>query len=167
MNIPDTFQATPLYRTSARGDLVAVEYLLEFNADVNAAVITQQTPLFIAAAKGHTHVVAKLLQRSDIDVNKVIGRNSSTAFLIACEWNRKEVVEMLFAKDADVNKALSDGNTGLHLAIKGGYLDLVHYLLRKNIIDREKKNIYGKTAVDIARKMNKIHPKIYTLLITK
>jgi ankyrin repeat protein len=61
-----------------------------------------------------------------------------------------ERVKLLLERGAKINAQSSAGNTALHLAILGGYQDLVHSLLQKGA-DFTLKNNKNKSALQLAR----------------
>ena len=64
---------TPLSAAAAAGHLDAVNELLMYGADVNAADRMGITPFFTACAQGHTQVVESMQEyfEGTCDVNKV------------------------------------------------------------------------------------------------
>ena len=69
-----------------------------------------------------------------------------SGFLYACGYGQTEVVEFLLSKGIDPATHGGDGQTGLHCAVIGGYLDTVKLLLQHNP-PLEMKNIYGGTVL--------------------
>lgn len=67
-------------------------------------------------------------------------------FIYACGYGSNNVVEFLLAKGADLAAHSGDGQTALHWAVIGGYLDIVKLLLRHSP-PLEKKNTYGGTVL--------------------
>ena len=75
-----------------------------------------RTPLYIAARKGQTEVVAALLATPGIDVNKE-DKDGRTPLFIAAQQGHTEVVAALLATPGiDVNKEDKDGRTPLYIA---------------------------------------------------
>ncbi len=69
-----------------------------------------------------------------------------SGFLYACGYGQTEVVEFLLSRGIDPATHGGDGQTGLHCAVIGGYLDTVKLLLHHNP-PLEMKNIYGGTVL--------------------
>ena len=70
---PNDELVTPLSAAAAAGHLDAVNELLMYGADVNAADRMGITPFFTACAQGHTQVVESMQEyfEGTCDVNKV------------------------------------------------------------------------------------------------
>ena len=73
-------------------------------------------------------------------------RQLESGFLYACGYGQTEVVEFLLSKGIDPATHGGDGQTGLHCAVIGGYLDTVKLLLKHNP-PLETKNVYGGTVL--------------------
>jgi len=72
-----------------------------------------------------------------------------SGFLYACGYGQTKVVEFLLDKGVEPATHGGDGQTGLHCAVIGGYLDTVKLLLQHNP-PLEIKNTYGGTVLDQA-----------------
>ena len=75
-----------------------------------------------------------------------------------------EIAELLILSGANVNCTNSIKNTPLHLACLYGHFEVTKILLQ-NDVSMTKKNITGKTALDIAKDKN--HKKIYRMIYEK
>lgn len=77
----------------------------------------RQTPLMLAAARGHTDTVAALLERGAEPALRDAA--SATAMSLAAAGGHAEIVEALLANGADPDPVDGQGRTPLHLAIRG------------------------------------------------
>ncbi|XP_062233714.1 probable E3 ubiquitin-protein ligase XBOS36 isoform X1 [Phragmites australis] len=112
------------------GDAAEVRRLLEANPGLArcAAFGSLNSPLHLAAAKGH-HEIAQLLLENGADVN---ARNiyGQTALMQACRFGHCEVVQTLLVFRCNVSKVDSlSSRTALHLAAAGGHVKCVRLLL--------------------------------------
>lgn len=74
---PDSIQCTPLHWASYQGDILTVNALLKYGADVNKTDQTQMTPLHWAFIRGYKSVLAALLEAgSDIFHKNDKGKDS-------------------------------------------------------------------------------------------
>ena len=111
-----------------KGDHEAVKGLVEGGGvDVNKGERhTGNTPLWIAAGRGHLDMV-KLLIDQDGDV-AIASKDESTPISMACKGNHTEIVALLLDNGAAVNGA-QDGRSCLHIASAREYVELVRLLL--------------------------------------
>lgn len=88
-----------------------------------------ESPLFIAAARGHVRVVAMLVE-AHADINK-LKHDGCTALMVAAHLNNLAVVEALLAARADTRaRDKWYGNkTALQYALNGGHIDVARLLL--------------------------------------
>jgi ankyrin repeat protein len=137
-----------LYTAAERGDLVAVNQLLSARGvDVNKSGVYQQSPLFIAAMKGHTAIVDRLLTAgANKDKPNV---NQATPLYIAALGGHLPIVERLLAAGANKEKPNSKQATPLFAAAMNGHLAVVERLLTAGA-DKEKSNVNHATPLFIA-----------------
>jgi len=110
-----------------------VELLLKTDGvDVNKGDEAGETPLLIAAEKGHSSVVELVLKADGVDVNK--GNNDGyTPLHVAAQNGHLSVVELLLKADGvDVRKKNVLGRTPLRLAFGRGHASVVHLFLAES-----------------------------------
>lgn len=74
---PDSIQCTPLHWAAYQGDILSVNALLRYGADVNKCDKSQMTPLHWAFIRGYKSVLAALLDAgADIHVKNDKGKDS-------------------------------------------------------------------------------------------
>jgi ankyrin repeat protein len=150
-----------IHEAAAQGKLDIVQSLIKEDPRLVFKKNRQgETPLFLAAEKGHKDVaefllanharvdahndlgqmpldfagnkdVAELLLANHADVNAK-DRYGATALDFAVSANRKDVVEFLLANHAEVNARAENGSTALHLAALNGNVDIIELLLANN-----------------------------------
>ena len=92
-----------------------------------------QTPLYIAASRGHEAVVEMLLHRDDVDVNSR-DEYSDTALSIAAERGHEAVVKMLLDRNGvDVNSENHDELTPLSKAAGSGHISVAKLLFERGL----------------------------------
>lgn len=93
---------------------------------IYSSTMPHHCPLHIAASKGYTQVVARLLQVGcDINLPDMMGH---TSLCLATEQKQIDVVRQLIAAGADVNRYGLAGWSPLIIASRLGHLDLVKEL---------------------------------------
>jgi ankyrin repeat protein len=105
------------------------------------------TPMHAAAGKGHTEIVALLLEHG-ADAN-VRDQNGQAPLHDAASNGHFQVVRLLLAKGADVNAEMHDDLTPLHNAARSGNAQIVRLLLDRGA-DVNAKSADGKTPLNSA-----------------
>nr|UVF58849.1 ankyrin repeat protein E2 [synthetic construct] len=105
-----------------------VRILMANGADVNATDNWGDTPLHLAAVRGHLEIVEVLL-KAGADVNasdEMLG--DTPLHLAAADDGHLEIVEVLLKHGADVNAQDKFGKTPFDLAIDNGNEDIAEVL---------------------------------------
>ncbi|CAN6208917.1 unnamed protein product [Urochloa humidicola] len=112
------------------GDSGEVRRLLEANPGLArcAAFGSLNSPLHLAAAKGHHEIAALLLENgADVNARNIYGQ---TALMQACRFGHWEVVQTLLVFRCNVSKVDSlSSRTALHVAAAGGHVKCARLLL--------------------------------------
>jgi ankyrin repeat protein len=124
-----TIGATPLVRAAKAGDVEAVRWLLEKQADPNAVTADGMTPLLAAAGVG--------------------SRDSDTRGRYKGERDAIESIRALLDAGARINVADNRGQTPLHGAAFWGWSDLVQFLADRGAT-LDAKDRRGMTPLDSA-----------------
>jgi len=105
-----------LVRHAEKGELKAVRKLLDERADPNCKDDFGLTALHGAAKKGHSEVVALLLQRlAHVNV-RASALHDETPLHYACKYGRTQVVRLLLASGANPKSVTTEGRTPLQYA---------------------------------------------------
>jgi ankyrin repeat protein len=141
---------TPLMM-AARGDVEAIQLLIEKGAAVNAKDGAGETALMSACAGGNARAVQLLIERG-ADV-KVTSKRNETALGFAATSGVQASVEMLLAKGADVNARNFRGYSPLMFAASSDALPagIIRLLLDKGA-DASFKGDYDEPASALAAK---------------
>jgi ankyrin repeat protein len=104
-----------IIKAAKAGDAAAVRTLLETDASlVNAEDMDESTPLHCAAWKGHTEVVAVLLEfGADVHARNSNSHWGDTPLHAAAHGNRRAVAELLIANGAAIQAKNPKGSTPL------------------------------------------------------
>ena len=74
----------------------------------------------VAASRGHSAIIAALIDKAGADVNTKHKFAGNTALHFAAELNQAEAVTELCKRNADINSLTSTGSTPLHTASHTG-----------------------------------------------
>lgn len=108
---------TALMTAINHNDVLALQNLIQKGANVNELDANQDAPLVIAAYKGYTEIVQKLLE-AGADVTAVDPGMKATALHAAAYAGRTEAARVLIAHKIDIDKqGPYNGYTALHDAI--------------------------------------------------
>ncbi len=114
-----------LHWACLKGLLEVVKDLVEMKSvNIKAVNKDKETPLIIAARKGHADIVSYLLEKGASSDARCYGY---TALAKACEYGHEEVFDVLIAHDPESIKFFADSHfaTFMHLAAQGGNLPIV------------------------------------------
>jgi len=142
---PDGHQG--LYLALREPSLKAAQALIEWpKTNVDARNRHDETPLMMAALKGHTEFVKKLVAR-DADVNKP----GWAPLHYAATGGHLEIMEFLLEHHAFIDAESPNGTTPLMMAAQYGSTAAVKLLLEAGA-DVNMKNKLGLTALDFAQR---------------
>ena len=108
----------------------------------------QAEVLMEVSAKSDPTVLTSVLQHG-VDVS-VKNDDGETALLKATQGNSKENANICLLWGGDVNSQDKAGNTALHHASKQGNEEVIQLLMSHALIDPQRKNVSGKTPLELA-----------------
>ena len=138
VNMKAQYGITPLHLACQRGNLAAVQILLENdNIDITASDDNKDTPLHEAALNGVVAVVEAILQRMKRDGSvqlQLPNDELQTPIHIACREGHSDIVKLMLQYGFEqrrelVNAQDNEYNTPLHLACESGSDEIVRVLL--------------------------------------
>ena len=108
----------------------------------------RQTPLFVAAKRGHADVALALV-RAGADVDLPDGNGWSPLMRAAAD-GRAELVNNLLLGGASPSLKSKKGGRALHFAVQNGHLEVARVLLKAGASPGARRKMDGKSAVDLA-----------------
>lgn len=139
-----------LLSAARRGDAQLISLLIAAGANVNKTDKDGETPLNLAAGKGHAECVRTLLAAPGIDVNKV-SNNGKTPLTKAAGKGHAECLNLLLAAPGiNVNEEKQNGEIPLFEAAINGRTKCLRLLLAAPGIDVNIKNSKGSTPLSWA-----------------
>lgn len=147
-NTRDTKGQVGLTLALQSGNLKAFEVLLlGSNLQVDARNAQDETPLMMAALRGHVNAVRTLIERG-ADVNKT-GWTPLHYAATGTQPQQPEIITLLLENHAYIDAESPNGTTPLMMAVHYGTRDSVQLLLQEGA-DPSLKNRLGLTAADFA-----------------
>ncbi|RFN46936.1 ankyrin repeat protein [Fusarium flagelliforme] len=143
------------------------EILLQAGCELNTRDETEMTPLSIAATRGWTDIVRRLLMEKNVDVNAIDmnTRTPRTPLNIAAWQGHHSVVKKLLKHPAiEINFHQDSHGTALSIAAEKGHVETVNLLLKERNIDVNAREFYGQTALARAARAGK--DEVVGLLLT-
>ena len=121
----------PLHLAAYRGSVPCMEALLEYGADINVQESWGQTPLMLAALRGHTEALIYLLQNTNCDTHVREYQYGGQVAHVAMETKELATLQLLLDGGSDPNATrTSDGASLLQLAIEHRFTEGVQLLLK-------------------------------------
>ncbi|XP_071093620.1 26S proteasome non-ATPase regulatory subunit 10-like, partial [Haliotis cracherodii] len=163
LNCRGVCRDTPVIVAAEKGHREVVKLLVNDGADVTLLNDVGNNILHVACRGSDVEMVKFLLSLNMVDINSRGWRNR-TPVLEAAVNGRRDVVELLMSEGADVSMGDDDGNSTLHLACVGGYVETVKFVLSQNVVDIDARNTLGQTAAAVARSRG--HQHVVDLLMS-
>lgn len=139
-----------LYLAVREPSLKAAEALIAWpKSNVEVRTAQDESPLMMAALKGHLDLVRKLIAR-DADVNKP----GWTPLHYAATNGHVAIISLLLEHHAYIDAESPNGTTPLMMAAHYGTPEAVKLLLEAGA-DPALKNMLGMTAIDFAQRANR------------
>lgn len=149
-NALDTKGVPGLYTALQEGSLKVADVLVEWpKTNVEWRTPSDESPLMMAALKGHTELVRKLVARG-ADVNKP----GWAPLHYAATHGHLKIMELLLEEHAFIDAQSPNGTTPLMMAAHYGTPAAVKLLLDAGA-DTQMKNELGLTAIDFAQRGNR------------
>ncbi|XP_029375880.1 receptor-interacting serine/threonine-protein kinase 4 [Echeneis naucrates] len=125
---------TPLHVAAETGHTSTSRLLIKHKADIHSQNVHGLTPLHLASQRGHLATVKMLIEEGADPYRS--NQAQSTAFHLAAESGHCEVLKALLLHCPD-GATLSDeqGLSPLHLAVKGGYSNIITMLVPQDCQD--------------------------------
>ncbi|XP_062704929.1 uncharacterized protein LOC134287295 [Aedes albopictus] len=154
VNEQDPYGNTSLHLAAKHSTWEMVKMLIDtFNADYKIANEDGQTFLHLAAEEGIIEIVKLLTDEYAIDVNAQ-DNDGNSPVLLAAIHNRWELVKKLIDKDskysADYKMSNKDDQTLIHLAAKGGNIEVLEMIIDDHSTDVNMQDKNGNTPLHLA-----------------
>ncbi|XP_071094732.1 putative ankyrin repeat protein RF_0381 [Haliotis cracherodii] len=146
---------TPVLVAAGYGYEDIFDLLFGEGADLSIVDAEGENILHKVSVIGNVDMAKHALTQKNIaqDINRK-GLSGMTPVMAAAISGHKEVFDLLVKKGADLTQVDGDGNSILHLACRGN-VEIVKYLLSRNIVDINRKGSLNRTPVMVAANLGK------------
>lgn len=115
VNVVSGHRRTPLSFAARAGDVIALEMLLQYDANVNISDDTGKTPIYFVPSTDDGLVIIRRLVQEGADVNHV-DNDGYTALLQHARQSNTETLKVLIAEGADPLVTTKEGRSALQMA---------------------------------------------------
>ena len=135
---PGALGSTDLFRAAKEGDAESIRSTLLATPDLARQLLVNepgshgfpwQTPLSVAAEKGHTATIIALLTTPGINVNQATKHGRTPLLLAAQNGHHEAVTALLSCPEIKVNQVDGEGNTPLYYAVQKAHAQVVAALV--------------------------------------
>ncbi|XP_067668175.1 serine/threonine-protein phosphatase 6 regulatory ankyrin repeat subunit C-like [Haliotis asinina] len=137
---------TPVMEAAYAGHLNVLQQLRSKGADMSLVDDGGDNVLHWACVGGHIEVVSYVLSIICFDMN-CRGVCERTPVMAAAVHGHEQVFHVIVSKGGDMTLTDAKCRNILHLACRGGNVELVKRVLSKNIFDINSKDHFGNTAL--------------------
>jgi len=157
----DTDGNTPLMLAADQGQLETCRILLKEGADPTAINEEGESALFFAAGSGNDEIVKLLLDNDPLNFLFENKNNYAPALMFAAHRGHLRVCQVLLKAEADPLKTNSEGLNTIHIAVRGGKIEIVRLFFDRELIASKTKN--GSTSLMLAAQEG--HQDIFEALL--
>ena len=152
VNLQNTAGNSALHYGVWNGHEDCCKYLVDnYNANPMLKNKDGMTPIQFAAAANHAGLVGYLSSFGSEAVSSVSASGLNNLHRACMHGAFDTVVALVSVQQMDPSiHALGTGNTAIHLAAKGGYNDIVRFLLDQSLTDKDAQNKHGLTPLHFA-----------------
>jgi len=146
MGLPATVE-NPLHQAALAGDLETLAVLISGGTDVNLPDPMGNTPIELAASRGHGGIVDKLLESGALLPRAIDARQRM--LLWSCRWGMETLARRTLALGGWEAVRNANGGTILHEAASGGHPGIISMLIQRRL-DVSRKDRNGWTPLHYA-----------------
>ena len=128
--------------------------LLDLEIDPNICNIYGMSPLHFATMSGSKNMV-KILLENDVMID-IQDTSRRTPLIIASQNNDSDICKILLEKNASLRSFDSGGDSALHHACRGKFINVVRLLLSEDSVNVNSTNFFSDTPLHIACKTGSI-----------
>ncbi|XP_067660182.1 putative ankyrin repeat protein RF_0381 [Haliotis asinina] len=137
---------TPIMHGASLGDKDVFDVLIDKGADLSQVGEDKETILHLACEGNNVEIIKYLLNHSIVDIDSR-DEKGWTPIMHGASHGHKDVFDVLVEAGADLSLVNGYRETILHLACKGGNVEIIKYLLKHDTVGINSRNMNGWTPV--------------------
>ncbi|XP_046341938.2 serine/threonine-protein phosphatase 6 regulatory ankyrin repeat subunit A-like [Haliotis rufescens] len=151
---------TPLMMAALKGYIDVFDLLVSQGGDASLVDTDDENILHFACIGGRVEMVKYILSQNIADVNSR-GKYRRTPLMKAV--GHRNVFALLVSKGGDASLVDKFWDNVLHIASRGGHVQVVEYVLSNNFVDVNSRRMYGRTPLMVAAGAG--HTNVFDLLV--
>ncbi|XP_067653124.1 ankyrin-3-like [Haliotis asinina] len=164
INGNDDNKMTPFLLAAYHGNSDVLELLVQKGANTLAVNRKRRNSLHLSCTGGHVDAAKYVLNQTSVDINSK-DCEEMTPVMLAASHGKSEVFDILMKKGADLSVTDENGDNILHCSCRGGNVEIVNYILKRNTLDVNSKGHEEKTPVMLAASHGK--SEVFDILMKK
>ncbi|XP_067661707.1 ankyrin repeat domain-containing protein 50-like [Haliotis asinina] len=153
-NITDTnsrgmLQRTPLMLAALGGHIAVFDFLVSKGGETSLVDSLNNSVLHLGCTGGHLDMVKHILSQNIVDINGR-GMFGLTPLMIAVVGGHVDTFKFLVNEGSNPSLVSRCGNSILHLACRGGHVNMTGYILSQNITDINSRGTLERTPLMVA-----------------
>ncbi|XP_046582590.1 putative ankyrin repeat protein RF_0381 [Haliotis rubra] len=155
---------TPLLLAAYYKKRDVIDLLIERGAHTLAVDHKSRNILYLSCSSVDLETVNYILKQNIVDINTK-GEDGKTQVLVAAYLGNGEVFDILVKKGANLSVVTNNRDNILHLAIRGGNIKIVKYILTQDVVVIDSKGFEDMTPVLLAADVGNI--EVFDILVNK
>ncbi|XP_046572753.1 ankyrin-1-like [Haliotis rubra] len=154
---------TPVMVAASLGNREMFDILMSKACDVSLATRSGSNILHMGCCGGHLEMVKYIISQDLVDINSRRW-DKKTPLLISAKLGHGEMFEFIASRGGNMSMMTKAGKNSLHLLCKFGNIEVVKFVLSKDLLDINAKTKKGETAAMIAKRSR--NTQVYDFLVS-
>ncbi|XP_067650360.1 ankyrin repeat domain-containing protein 50-like [Haliotis asinina] len=154
---------TLLMVAAQEGHRKLFDFLVSKGANASLVDENGDNVLHMACRGGRMAIVKYIVKNDSVDINSK-GMHGSTSLLQTVYCGHMHVLRFLLTKEANVSHLDNEGENILHVACRGGHLNMVKYVLSLPSVDINSRECYGETP--LMKAASEGHIDVFVFIVT-
>ncbi|XP_067667463.1 ankyrin repeat domain-containing protein 50-like [Haliotis asinina] len=140
---------TPVMLAARGGHRILFEFLIEKGCNMSLLDNKDNNILYMACYGGQIAIVKRVLSLDIVDINSR-GHYGRTCVMVAAYRGKMDLLKYLVKQGGDMSLLDKTCDSILHIACRGGHVEMVKYIISQDIVDINSKGRDGRTVGMVA-----------------